>query len=131
VVTAGSPAKISSWLYQRNEYVAAEEVAAYLRAHAPAETPVYVAFSQPAISYLADRPSPYRYLYPQELRALPGTQEALIALIESPDRPLYIVDTGQQAPFADGGRSFWTAVASRYHLETTIGGVGIYRANEP
>jgi 4-amino-4-deoxy-L-arabinose transferase-like glycosyltransferase len=131
VVAIGDPDRISSWLYQRDDYVAADEVAAYLRAHTSPETPIYIAFSQPAISYQADRPSPYRYLYPQELWALPGTQDALIALIESPSRPLYIVDAGQRAPFPDDGRAFWTAVASRYHLETTIGGLGVYRADRP
>ncbi|MEA2527792.1 MAG: hypothetical protein QOF73_5019 [Thermomicrobiales bacterium] len=126
----GSPDRISSWLYHRNEIVAADEVAAYLRTHAPAEAPVYIAFSQPAISYLADRPSPYRYLYPQELGALPHAEADLIAMVEGPARPLYIVDTGRRAPFADGGRSFWTAVATRYHLEATVGGLAIYRADE-
>jgi 4-amino-4-deoxy-L-arabinose transferase-like glycosyltransferase len=126
----GDPDRISSWLYHRRESVAADEVAAYLRAHTPPEAPVYVAFSEPAISYLADRPSPYRHLYPQELGALADAQADLIAMVESPSRPLYIVDTGRRAPFPDGGRSFWTAVATRYHLEATIGGLGIYRADE-
>jgi hypothetical protein len=130
VAAIGSPDRISTWLYHRNEIVAADQVAAYLRLHAPPEAPVYVAFSQPAISYLADRPSPYRYLYPQELGALTHAQADLIAMVESPSRPLYIVDTGRRAPFPDGGRSFWTAVATRYHLEATVGGLGIYRADE-
>jgi len=129
VAAIGSPDRISTWLYHRNEIVAADRVAAYLRLHAPPESPVYVAFSQPAISYLADRPSPYRYLYPQELGALAHAQADLIAMVESPTRPLYIVDTGRRAPFPDGGRSFWTAVATRYHLEATVGGLGIYRAD--
>lgn len=125
----GSPDRISLWLYHRNEIVVADEVAAYLRAHAPPESPVYIAFSQPAISYLADLPSPYRYLYPQELGAIPHAQQDLIAMVESPSRPLYIVDTGRRAPFPDGGRGFWTAVATRYHLEATVGGLGIYKAD--
>lgn len=129
VAAIGNPDRISTWLYHRNEIVVADKVAVYLRAHAPPEAPVYVAFSQPAISYLADRPSPYRYLYPQELGALSHAQADLIAMVESPDRPLYIVDTGRRAPFPDGGRGFWTAVATRYHLEATVGGLGIYRAD--
>ncbi len=125
----GSPDRISSWLYHRNELVVADDVAAYLRSRTSAETPVYIAFSQPAISYLADRPSPYRYLYPQELGALPHAEADLIAMVEGPARPLYVVDTGHRAPFADGGRSFWTAVAAHYHLEATVGGLAVYRAN--
>lgn len=130
VAALGSPERISTWLYHRNELVAADDVAAYLRAHSPSDTSVYVAFSQPAISYLADRASPYRYLYPQELGALPEAQADLIAMVEAPDRPLYIVAVGRGAPFPDGGRSFWTSVATRYTLEATIGGLGIYRANQ-
>jgi hypothetical protein len=130
VGTIGDPGRISTWLYHRNEIVAADAVATYVRTHSPAEASVYVAFSQPAISYLADRPSPYRYLYPQELSAIPHAEADLIAMVEAPTRPLYIVDTGRSAPFADGGRGFWTAVATRYHLEATVGGLGIYRANE-
>jgi hypothetical protein len=126
----GGPNHISTWLYHRNEIVVAAEVATYVRTHSPVEAPVYIAFSQPAISYLADRPSPYRYLYPQELSAVPHAEADLIAMVEAPTRPFYIVDTGRRAPFADGGRAFWTAVATRYHLETTVGGLGVYRANE-
>ncbi|HEY7032743.1 MAG TPA: glycosyltransferase family 39 protein [Thermomicrobiales bacterium] len=126
----GGPNRISTWLYHREEVVAAAGVATYLNTHSPAEAPVYVAFSQPAISYLANRPSPYRYLYPQELAAVPHAEADLIAMVEAPTRPLYIVDTGRGAPFADGGRAFWAAVATRYHLEATVDGLGIYRANE-
>lgn len=130
VAALGSPERISTWLYHRNELVAADDVAAYLRAHSSPDTSVYVAFSQPAISYLADRPSPYRYLYPQELGALAQAQADLIAMVEAPNRPLYIVAVGRGAPFPDGGRSFWTAVATRYTLEATVSGLDIYRANE-
>jgi 4-amino-4-deoxy-L-arabinose transferase-like glycosyltransferase len=130
VGTIGDPARISTWLYHRNELVAADQVATYLRAHSPAEASVYIAFSQPAISYLADRPSPYRYLYPQELSAISHAEVDLVAMVEAPTRPVYIVDTARAAPFADGGRAFWAAVATRYHHEATVAGLGIYRANQ-
>jgi 4-amino-4-deoxy-L-arabinose transferase-like glycosyltransferase len=130
VVVIGGPNEISTWLYHRADVVAAGEVADYLKARSPAEASVYVAFCEPSISYLADRPSPYRYMYPQELAAIPHVEADLIAMIEAPTRPLYIVDTGRGAPFADDGRAFWTAVASRYHLEATVGGLGLYRAND-
>jgi len=126
----GNPDCISSWLYHQPEIVAAAEVAAYLRANAPAAVPVYVAFSQPAISYLADRPSPYRYLYPQELGALANAPDDLITMVEAASRLHSIVDTCRGAPFRDGGRGLWTAVAQRYHLEATVGELRIYRANE-
>ena len=34
------------------------------------------------------------------------------------------------SPFANESEPFWTAVKSRYHAETTIGGMTIYRANQ-
>jgi 4-amino-4-deoxy-L-arabinose transferase-like glycosyltransferase len=130
VGVAGNANAISQWLYQRDDYTAAPEIAAYLDEHTAPETPIYVAFSQPAIYYLSDLPAAYRYLYQQELRALPHAEDDLIAMVKSDDRPLYIVDTGQRAPVPDGGLSFWTTVAQHYHLETEIGGVRIYRAND-
>ncbi|HRA48798.1 MAG TPA: hypothetical protein PK819_12080, partial [Thermomicrobiales bacterium] len=70
-----------------------------------------------------------RYLYDQELRAFPEAEDDLIAMVESPNRPEYIVGTRQRAPFADRGLAFWEAVQRYYTYETSIRGVPIYRAN--
>lgn len=129
VVAKGSPGAISKAIYGHPGYPDQAPVAEYLKEHTPPETPIFVAFDQAALYYLADRPSVYRYLYDQELRALPESEGALIAIIESPQRPMYIVGTRQRAPFPDRGQAFWEAVGRNYHFETEVRGVPIYRAN--
>ncbi|MCC6793387.1 MAG: glycosyltransferase family 39 protein [Thermomicrobiales bacterium] len=129
VVAKGDSAAITKAIYGHPGYPDQVGVATYLKSHSPPNTPIFVAFDQAALYYLADRPSIYRYLYDQELRALPESQEELIAIIESPNRPMYIVGTRQVAPFPDRGRAFWGAVGRHYHLEATVRGVPIYRAN--
>jgi hypothetical protein len=70
-------------------------------------------------------------MYDQELRAIPGAEDDLVAMVQSPYRPVYIVGTRQRAPFPDRGQAFWNAVSEHYHLETMVRGVPIYRTNEP
>ena len=128
VIAEPSRAAMSSKLFGHPGYADQEAVARYLNEHTYAETPIFVAFDQAALYYLADRPSTYRYLYDQELRALPDSEDALVAMVESPDRPEYIVGTRQLAPFEDRGLAFWEAVQRHYVLETVVRGVPIYRA---
>jgi 4-amino-4-deoxy-L-arabinose transferase-like glycosyltransferase len=126
--TRGNTDEMSARLFDRTTYPAQDEIAAYLRAHTDPDEPVYVAFAQASIYYLADRPAAYRHIYMWEL---PGLDADLLALVESPDRPRYVVDMGQEPPWPDEGRAFWTAVAAHYRVETIIDGVTIYRAKEP
>ncbi len=128
VITQSARADMTSELFGHPGYADQEVVADYLREHTDPEEPIFVAFDQAALYYLADRPSPYRYLYDQELRAFPDSEDALVEMIESPDRPAYIVGTRQLAPFADRGLAFWEAVQRHYVLETVVRGVPIFRA---
>jgi hypothetical protein len=129
VVAKGDAGDITKAIYGHPGYPDQISVAKYLKEHSPPNTPIFVAFDQAALYYLADRPSVYRYLYDQELRALPEAQDELIAIIESPNRPMYIVGTRQVAPFPDRGQAFWGAVARHYHVEAWVHGVPILRAN--
>ena len=129
VVAKGGNGAISKAIYGHPGYPDQAPVAEYLKEHTPPGTPIFIAFDQAALYYLADRPAIYRYLYDQELRSLPESQADLIAIIESPNRPMYIVGTRQVAPFPDRGWTFWAAVRRHYHLETVVHGVPIFRAN--
>lgn len=129
VVARGDPSAITRAIYGHPGYPDQLPVAKYLQEHSPPGTPIFVGFDQAALYYLADRPAIYRYLYDQELRALPETQAELIAIIESPGRPMYIVGTRTGAPFPDNGQAFWAAVGRHYHWEVDVKGVPIYRAN--
>jgi 4-amino-4-deoxy-L-arabinose transferase-like glycosyltransferase len=131
VVRQGSAGNMSRALFNHPGYPAQQDVADYLRGHTKPETPIFVAFDQAALYYLSDLPSTYRYMYDQELRALPGAEDELVTMVESPYRPVYIVGTRQRAPFPDRGQAFWNAVSEHYHLESMVRGVPIYRANDP
>lgn len=127
VTTRGDTDEMSNRLFDRDTYPVQDELAAYLRSHTDPEEPVYVAFAQASIYYLADRPAAFRHIYMWELSESEG---ALVAMAESPDRPEYVVDMGQKPPWPDGGLAFAEAVEKHYHVETVIDGVVIYRANE-
>ena len=128
VLTLPSRSAMTESLYGHPGYANQEAVARYVNEHTTPETPIFVAFDQAALYYLADRPSTYRYLYDQELRAFPESEAELIAMVESASRPKYIVGTRQVAPFEDRGRAFWDAVQEHYVLEATVRGVPVFRA---
>jgi 4-amino-4-deoxy-L-arabinose transferase-like glycosyltransferase len=128
VLTLPSRSAMTESLYGHPGYADQEAIARYVNEHTTPETPIFVAFDQAALHYLADRPSTYRYLYDQELRAFPESEAELVAMVESASRPKYIVGTRQVAPFEDRGRAFWDAVQRNYVLETTVRGVPIFRA---
>ena len=128
VLARSNRAAMTNALFGHPGYADQEAVANYLRDNTAPGTPIFVAFDQAALYYLSDRPSPYRYLYDQELRAFPSAEDALIAMVEGEGRPELIVGTRQLAPFADRGLAFWEAVQRHYTLETVIRGVPIYRA---
>lgn len=126
-VLIGSRDGLTQRIYGHPGYPAQAAVARYLQEHAAPDRTLYVAFDQAAIYYLADRKPAYRHLYDQELQALPSAYADIIAIIRSPDRPQYIVSTLHPGPFPDDSRAFWREVGLYYDVETTIGGVPIYR----
>jgi hypothetical protein len=130
VVALGSTEAMSNRLFSHPGYQAQDDVAAWIRDHSEPGTPIFVAFDQAAIYYLADRPPAYRHLYDQELRALPESYSEIMSIIRSPERPLYIVSTRQPGPYPDASRTFWQEVGQYYELETMIDGIPIYRARE-
>ncbi|HEV2067857.1 MAG TPA: glycosyltransferase family 39 protein [Thermomicrobiales bacterium] len=127
VLLLGGTERMTDAMFGHPGYPAQDAVAAYLREHTDPGTPVYVAFDQASIYYLADRPPAYRHLYDQELRGIPGSYSDIISIIRSDDRPEYIVATRQPGPFPDDSRAFWLEVGQYYELETTIDDVPIYR----
>ena len=130
VVALGSNEEMSNQLFAHPGYQAQEEIAAWLRVNSEPGTPIFVAFDQAAIYYLADRPPAYRHLYDQELAALPSSYSDIISIIRSPDRPLYIVSTRQPGPFPDASRTFWQEMGQYYELKTMIEDIPIYQARE-
>ncbi len=130
VLVHGSPANMAEAMFSHPGYPAQDQVAAYLRERTEPGTPIYVAFDQASIYYLADRPPAYRHLYDQELRGIPSSYSDLISIIQSADRPEYIVSTRQPGPFADASRAFWQEVGQYYEVVERIDGVPIYQDKE-
>jgi len=127
VLVHGSPEDMAEAMFSHPGYPAQDAVAAYLRENSDPGNTMYVAFDQASIYYLADRPPAYRHLYDQELRGIPSSYSDLITIIQSPDRPEFIVSTRQPGPFADDSRAFWQEVGQYYELVETIEGVPIYQ----
>jgi hypothetical protein len=124
-------AQASADIFYHEGYADQDEIAVYLDAHAPVNATILAAFNEPQLYYLADRAASYRYLYNQELEAIPESEADLIALLNSSQRPLYIIGTKQPAPFADKGQAFWEAVSQHYTLEAIVRGQPIFRAAPP
>lgn len=114
-------------LYRHPGYPAQTEVARYIRLNTTSNQTIYVAFDQASIYYLADRKPAYRHLYDQELKALPDSYADIISILNSDQRPVYIVSTLHPGPFPDDSRAFWREVSRFYDLEIMIQGVPIYR----
>jgi hypothetical protein len=117
-------------VYPNQGYERQEDVAEYLRTHGTPGAPMLVAFDQAALYYLADRPAAFRYMYAQEMAAIPNTEEMMVAIVLGDDRPEFVIDTGEPAPFHDGGASFWAAVQKNYQMVAIINGFKIYQVNE-
>lgn len=114
-------------LYRHPGYPAQNEVARFIRENSSPNQTIYVAFDQASIYYLADRKPAYRHLYDQELKALPDSYADIIAILNSDQRPVFIVSTLHPGPFPDDSRAFWREVSRFYDLEIMIDGVPIYR----
>ncbi len=130
VIRYRTPDRMAQAMFSHPGYAAQADVAAWLREHTKPGATIYVAFDQAAIYYLADRPPAYRHLYDQELRGIPSSYSELIAIIQSDNRPQFIVATRQPGQFADSSRAFWQEVGVYYDLVTTIDGVPIYQDRE-
>jgi 4-amino-4-deoxy-L-arabinose transferase-like glycosyltransferase len=125
-----SATQASQDIFYHSGYADQEAVADYIKAHSPQDAQIWAAFNEPELYYLADRASPYRYLYSQELLAIPDSERQLVTILSSPRRPMYLIGTKQGAPYPDRGQAFWNSVAAHYHLETIVNGVPIFRANQ-
>jgi 4-amino-4-deoxy-L-arabinose transferase-like glycosyltransferase len=128
VAASGNPYDTTASLYPNQKYEGQAQVAAYIREHATPDTPILVAFDQAALYYLSDHPAAYRYMYEQEMKAIPNAEQQLVAIVSSENRPEYVIDTDEDAPFADSGKAFWDAVQQNYQIEVVINGFKIYRS---
>ena len=118
-------------VYPNQGYERQEDVADFVRANSKSDASMLVAFDQAALYYLSDRSAAFRYMYAQEMAAIPNTEEMMVAVVLGDNRPEFVIDTGEPAPFHDGGASFWAAVQKHYQMVAVINGFKIYQVNEP
>ena len=90
---------------------------------------MYVTYEEAGVYYLAQRRPAARWLALHELAWIPGAFDEQVARLADPSQaPRYIVAV---EPFdyqgMDGDGKLRAVVARDYTLETTIGGVPLYR----
>ena len=99
-------------------------VARYLRAHTRPSDRIYALYADASIYFVADRRSPYPYLWFLGVKHIPGAIERLRATLSGPRAPLYIARY-QPADAIDGGVA--RIVARDYRQVATIDGIPILR----
>ena len=120
------PAAISWGLYHDRAYQAQESLVEYLKANTGPNDRIYVAFEAPEIYYLSERQSAFPVVWRQPILTDPATFDRLIATLDTPAGPEYIVDL--DAPhFQRAHDRLRPVLAQRYQLAAIIAGVQVYR----
>jgi 4-amino-4-deoxy-L-arabinose transferase-like glycosyltransferase len=108
-------------------------VAGYVRAHARPRDTQYVMYARANVGYYTGLPSPYPYAWSLLVRAHPGATSRLRHLLESPQRPTWVV--GWQPPNRwrlDPGGATARALHAHYRVVAHVHGHPIYhRTSSP
>lgn len=120
------PADIAWNLYHDRAYQAQGPLVAYLKANARPNDRVYIAFEAPEIYYLSERQSAFPVVWRQPILNDPATFDRLIATLDTPAGPMFIVDL--DAPrFRRAHDRLRPVLERRYQLAAIIQGVQVYR----
>ncbi len=119
------PAELATTLYQDRLYEAQDPLVAYLKEHTRASDQIYVAFEGPSIYYLSERQSAFPVIWRQPVLSDPATFNRLMATLDTPAGPAYIVDL--DAPrYQRAHERLRPILERRYRLAAIIGGVQVY-----
>lgn len=119
------PAQISWDLYHDRAYQAQDDIVAYIKANTRPNDRIYVAFEGPELYYLSERQSVFPVVWRQPLLSDPAAFDRLIATLDTPAGPEYIIDL--DAPrFQRAHDRLRPVLQQRYELAAIIGGVQIY-----
>jgi len=120
------PAEISWNLYHDRAYQAQEPLVAYLKANSRPSDRIYIAFEAPEIYYLSERQSAFSVVWRQPILDDPATFDRLIATLDTPVGPEFIVDL--DAPrFQRAHDRLRPVLERRYQLVAIIQGVQVYQ----
>jgi hypothetical protein len=113
-------------------FSSAEAVAAHLRERTAPDERIYVAYHQPDIYYLAQRRPAAHSLDWRELKWTPGAFDEQVERLANPaTAPRYVVAAQPFDNYGFDDDGALRAVIERdYRLETTIGGIPLYRRND-
>jgi 4-amino-4-deoxy-L-arabinose transferase-like glycosyltransferase len=119
------PAQISWDLYHDRAYQAQGQLVAYIKANTRPDDRIYVAFEGPELYYLSGRQSIFPVVWRQPLLTDPATFDRLIATLDTPAGPEYIIDL--DAPrFQRAHDRLRPVLERRYELAAIIQGVQVY-----
>ena len=106
-----------------------DRIAAAIDASTAPSDRIYVLESEAYLYFAAQRVSPYPYLWGKPIDKIPEALPRLRAMLASPERPtLIILDTPDPDSVDPSGRVA-ADLAKYYHLDSTVEGVQILRAN--
>ncbi len=86
-------------------------------------------YADAALYYVADRPSPYRYLWERGVERIPGAIGELAGLLEGPDAPRYVIQYSLPERISGGG-IIERVLGRNYHRVAKVQGVVILQRND-
>jgi hypothetical protein len=104
-------------------------LAKWLKANTKPGEPFYALYADAALYFDADRPCPYPYLWERGVERIPGALPKLIALLQGPNAPRYVVQISQPMAIV-GGAKVGSVLSARYHKVTTVEGIAILKRND-
>ena len=110
-----SPTEYSEEFYHRDAYTRGQEIADFVREHTPPDEPIYVAFSNAHLYYLADRRAEPPILFWQYLSWSKEKSDRVIRTIQARTPSAIIVSQRVPMPYMNE-KEFWDALNSGYEV---------------
>lgn len=124
-----SPKEISWLPFRRPGYLVADEVASYVSARTARDDPIYVAFAEAEIYYLADRRAAVPQLYWYELSASEKVFQQVTDSLRARE-PAMVVWVNAPPASRMGVAEFRDLLEAGYAEDQRIGFVRVYRRRE-
>jgi hypothetical protein len=103
-----------------------ERIAAAIDSMTRPSDRIFIVFSEADLYWLAQRTSPYPYVWTQPIQKIPGAIVQLDALLSGPTRPA-LLGVQQSPDSVDPSGRLAGVIRSNYMLVRTIDGMGLYR----
>jgi hypothetical protein len=104
-------------------------IAAAVDASTDPDQRIYVLESEAPIYFLAQRRSPYPYLWGKPIEKIPAALPELRSMLTAPDRPTLVIIMVRDIDDVDPTGAVRQALATSYHVDRIVDGIPILRAN--